>query len=43
MKTNKLIAIILATAALAAGCQESQEYTDVVFFTGTESSPLTNV
>lgn len=43
MKTNKFIATLLATAALAAGCQESQEYTDVVFFTGTESSPLTNV
>lgn len=43
MKTNKLMAILLATAALAAGCQESQEYTDVVFFTGTESSPVTNV
>lgn len=43
MKTNKLMAILLATAALAAGCQESQEYTDVVFFTGTENSPLTNV
>lgn len=43
MKTNKLMAILLASAALAAGCQESQEYTDVVFFTGTESSPVTNV
>lgn len=43
MKTNKLMAILLATAALAAGCQKSQEYTDVVFFTGTESSPVTNV
>lgn len=43
MKTNKLMAILLATAAMAAGCQKSQEYTDVVFFTGTESSPVTNV
>lgn len=43
MKTNKLIATLLATAALAAGCQKSQEYVDVVYFTGTESSPLTNV
>lgn len=43
MKTNKFIAILLATAALAAGCQESQKYTDVIYFTGTESSPLTNV
>lgn len=43
MKTNKIIAIFLATAALAAGCQKSQEYTDVVYFTGTESSPLRNV
>lgn len=43
MKTNKMIAILLATAALAAGCQESQEYADVVYFTGTERSPLTNV
>lgn len=43
MKTNKLMAILLATAAIAAGCQKSQEYTDVVFFTGTESSPVTNV
>lgn len=43
MKTNKLMAILLASAALAAGCQKSQEYTDVVFFTGTESSPVTNI
>lgn len=43
MKTNKIIATLLATAALAAGCQKSQEYADVVFFTGTERSPLTNV
>lgn len=43
MKTNKFMAILLATAALAAGCQESQEYSDVVYFTGTENSPLTNV
>jgi len=43
MKTNKMIAILLATAALAAGCQKSQEYADVVYFTGTERSPLTNV
>ncbi len=43
MKTTKIIATLLATAALAAGCQKSQEYTEVVYFTGTESSPLTNV
>ncbi len=43
MKTNKFMAILLATAAWAAGCQESQEYSDVVYFTGTENSPLTNV
>jgi len=43
MKTNKFMAILLATAAMAAGCQESQEYSDVVYFTGTENSPLTNV
>ncbi len=43
MKCNKLMAILLSSAALTAGCQKSQEYTDVVFFTGTESSPLTNV
>lgn len=43
MKTIKFIATLLATAALAAGCQESQEYIDVIYFTGTERSPLTNV
>lgn len=43
MKTNRFIALFLATAALAAGCQKSQEYFEAVYFTGTESSPLTNV
>lgn len=43
MKFNKVILTVLATAALAAGCQKSQEYYDVVYFTGTESSPLTNI
>lgn len=43
MKTTKFIATLLATAALAAGCQESQEYFDAIYFTGTEASPLTNV
>lgn len=43
MKTNRFIATLLATAVLAAGCQKSQEYFDAVYFTGTESSPLTNV
>ncbi len=43
MKTIKLIATILALAALAVGCQKSQEYKEVVFFTGTEASVLTNV
>lgn len=44
MKLNKrILTIILATAALAAGCQKSQEYYDAVYFTGTESSPMTTV
>ncbi len=44
MKLNKLSMIFLATAALAAGaCQESIEYKDVVFFTGTESSAITSM
>lgn len=43
MKTTRFIAIFLATAALAAGCQTSQEYFEAVYFTGTESSPLSNV
>lgn len=42
MKFNKLFAIILATAALAAGCQKSQEYFEAVYFTGMESSVLSN-
>lgn len=42
MKINKLFATLLATAALAAGCQKSQEYFDAVYFTGTESSILSN-
>ena len=34
----------LATAALAAGaCQESIQYADVVYFTGTENSPVTSM
>lgn len=44
MKTNKLTMILLAGAALAAtACQESIKYKDVVFFTGTESSPVTSM
>lgn len=44
MKLNKLTMIFLATAALAAGaCQESIEYKDVVFFTGTESTAVTSM
>ncbi|WP_418990932.1 DUF1735 and LamG domain-containing protein [Alistipes sp.] len=43
MKTTQFIATLLATAALAAGCQKSQEYYDAIYFTGTEASPLTNV
>ena len=44
MKLNKLTTLFLATAALAAGaCQKSLEYRDVVYFTGTESSPMTSM
>ena len=44
MKLNKLTTLFLATAALAAGaCQKSIEYRDVVYFTGTESSPMTSM
>ena len=44
MKLNKLSMILLATAALAAAaCQESIEYKDVVFFTGTESTAVTSM
>lgn len=35
--------ITLASAALAAGCQKAIGYEDVVFFTGTENSPVTNM
>lgn len=44
MKNPKLSIILLASAALAAGaCQKSIEYRDVVFFTGTENSPVTSM
>ena len=44
MKLNKLTTLFLATAAFAAGaCQKSIEYRDVVYFTGTESSPMTSM
>ena len=44
MKLNKLTTLFLATAAFAAGaCQKSIEYRDVVYFTGTESSPVTSM
>lgn len=44
MKLNKLSMILLATAAFAAAaCQESIEYKDVVFFTGTESTAVTSM
>ncbi len=44
MRINKLTIIFLATAAFAAAaCQESMEYRDVVFFTGTESTAVTSM
>lgn len=44
MKLNKLSMILLAAAAFVAGaCQESMEYRDVVFFTGTENTPVTSM
>lgn len=44
MKINKFASLFLATAAFAAGaCQKSIEYRDVVYFTGTESSPITSM
>ncbi len=42
MKNNILTMFFLATAALAA-CQESIQYADVVYFTGTENSPVTSM
>ncbi|WP_295938079.1 DUF1735 and LamG domain-containing protein [uncultured Alistipes sp.] len=39
----KSIITILAAAAIAVGCQESQEYQDVVYFTGTEDSNTTSM
>ena len=41
MKNNILTMFFLATAALA--CQESIQYADVVYFTGTENSPVTSM
>ena len=44
MKLNKFTTLFLATAAFAAGaCQKSLEYRDVVYFTGTENSPVTSM
>lgn len=44
MKINRFAISFLATAAFAAGaCQKSVEYRDVVYFTGTESSPITSM
>lgn len=44
MKINKIASLFLATAAFAAGaCQKSIEYRDVVYFTGTENSPVTSM
>ena len=44
MKFNKLSMILLATATLfAAACQESLEYQDVVYFTGTENTAITSM
>ena len=44
MKNNILTMFFLAPAALAAGaCQESIQYADVVYFTGTENSPVTSM
>ncbi len=44
MRMNKLTIMFLATAAFAAAaCQESMEYRDVVFFTGTESTAVTSM
>lgn len=35
--------LLAAAALIAAGCQETLEYTDVVFFTGTETSATTSL
>lgn len=44
MKYNKLNILLLSCAAIVAGsCQKSIEYRDVVYFTGTENSPVTSM
>ena len=44
MKFNHILSGLALTAAvLAAGCQKSLEYSDVVYFTGTENSNITNM
>ncbi len=44
MKLNKITLFFLATAALStAACRKSLEYKDVVYFTGTESTDVTNM
>lgn len=44
MKFNHILSgLALSAAVLAAGCQKSLEYSDVVYFTGTENSNITNM
>ena len=44
MKFYKILsAMALAATMLTVGCHKSLEYSDVVYFTGTESSPVTNM
>lgn len=43
MKFYKSLTLLAAAALLAAGCQEAIGYEDVVFFTGTESTAISNM
>ena len=40
---KKSVIILAATAILLGGCKESLQYTDVVYFTGNEDSPITSM
>jgi hypothetical protein len=42
MKTKYLFTVLIVFASLLNGCQKAVQYRDVLYFTGTEASPLTN-
>ena len=43
MKTKYLFTILIVLASLLTGCHKAAQYRDVIYFTGTEASPVTKL